>query len=173
MSGIIIFGGLLQGLSFLFLLCLFLPFSFGYPRQMFISCTDSSRAAILELRCLFLWTATLSQGRPITWRRQGKLQGSESSRCHQISKIHFHGTSCVSAGQGTSGMQHLCILTRKRWSSPWRGHLWVTYDPVVVTSIHWPTSLDRTGMAPLLLMPQKKSQCSLQFDVDFKCFLFY
>lgn len=37
MSRIIILGGLPQGLSFLFLLCLFLPFSFGYPRQMFVS----------------------------------------------------------------------------------------------------------------------------------------
>lgn len=75
MSGIIIFGGLLRGLSFLFLLCLFLPFSFGYPRQMFTSCTDSSRAAILELRCLPSELQHFSQGRPITWRR-GKLKVS-------------------------------------------------------------------------------------------------
>lgn len=169
MSRIIIFGGLPQGLSFLFLLCLFLPFSFGYPRQMFVSLEltvlkqqySSCAAFSSELE-------HFSQERPITWRRQGKLQGLESSRCHQISKIplswaklpvswtrDFRGAASVHPHQ-----EEVIFSMR------------VTYDPVVATSTHWPTNLDRTGMAPLLLMPQEKSQCSLQFEWILHVFYF-
>lgn len=132
------------------------------PEQQYSSCAAFSS----ELE-------HFSQGRPITWRRQGKLHRLESSRCHQISKISFSWAKLPVSW--TKDFRDVASVHphRKRWSSPWGGHFWVTYNPIVATSIHWPTNLDCTGMAPLLLMPQEKSQYSLQFDVDFKCFLFY
>lgn len=38
---------------------IWLPFFLWFSRKLFISCTDSSTAAILLLCCLFLWIATL------------------------------------------------------------------------------------------------------------------
>lgn len=172
MSGIIIFGGLLQGLSFLFLLCLFLPFSFGYPQQ-FISCTDSSRAAILEMRCLSLWTATLLPGKahnmkvPRKIARVGKLKVSPDFQDPlSWAKLPVSWTRDFRDAASVHPHQEEVIFSVRR---PPLSNLWPCCSHINSLA----TSLDRTGMAPLLLMPQEKSQCSLQFDVDFKCFLFY